>query len=245
MKIKDIKIIRLAFMTAVIGILPTLISAQDVTLAEGTPLSIVLGEDVSSKTAERGDAIEFTVEEDLIVDGKVLIRKGTAAKGTVIYAEKGGYMGKSGKLAVQVESTTTVDGGPLPLIAAKGGEGNSKAGTVIALSYIAGPFALLKKGGETVVKAGTKITVYTAESRSFRVESENLVAATPIIASLSGELVTVYIYRQKKMVGGALEPSVFLDGIELARMDNGRYFVLKVAPGKHTVHMTDNKKVMS
>lgn len=53
---------------------------------------------------------------------------------------------------------------------------------------------------------------------------------------------TVYIYRTKKLVGGALEPSVFCDGVELARMDNGRYLVLKLEPGEHRVHMTDKSK---
>jgi hypothetical protein len=43
-------------------------------------------------------------------------------------------------------------------------------------------------------------------------------------------------------MGKALEPSVFIDDIELARMDNGRYFSLKLAPGKHIIHMTDDKK---
>ena len=35
---------------------------------------------------------------------------------------------------------------------------------------------------------------------------------------------------------------MFIDGTELARMDNGRYFALKMKPGKHIVHMTDEKK---
>lgn len=50
---------------------------------------------------------------------------------------------------------------------------------------------------------------------------------------------TVFIYRPKKLVGSALEPSVFCDGVELGRMDNGRFIVLKLAPGKHKLHMTD------
>ena len=53
---------------------------------------------------------------------------------------------------------------------------------------------------------------------------------------------TVYIYRPKKMAGRALEPSVFVDDTELARMDNGRYFAIRLKPGKHLVRMTDDKK---
>lgn len=44
------------------------------------------------------------------------------------------------------------------------------------------------------------------------------------------------------MVGGALEPSIFCDDVELARMDNGRYSVLHLPPGKRLVHMMKEKK---
>ncbi len=227
-----------------VGFAAASVKAQDVTFAEGTAVSLVLAKDVSSKTAERGQAVNFTVDEDVTVDGRVIIEKGTPAVGSVIYAEKGGYMGNSGKLAVQVESTTTVDGQPLRLNAAKGSEGKDKYGTVTALSIVAGPFALLKRGGETVVKEGTKITVYAGEGRTFRIEGDTLVAVKTDApaAGASDEKVTLYIYRPKKFVGSALEPSIFVDGTELARMDNGRFFVVKLAPGKHIVHMTDEKK---
>ncbi len=52
---------------------------------------------------------------------------------------------------------------------------------------------------------------------------------------------TVYIYRYKQFVGKALSPSVFCDDNELARMDNGRYFVVTLAPGKHLFHSNDKQ----
>jgi hypothetical protein len=51
----------------------------------------------------------------------------------------------------------------------------------------------------------------------------------------------VYIYRYKQFVGGALEPSVYYDGTQLARMDNGRYFAVEVEPGKHTFYSNDKQ----
>ena len=35
---------------------------------------------------------------------------------------------------------------------------------------------------------------------------------------------TVYVYRYKQFVGAALAPSVYCDDVQLARMENGRYF---------------------
>jgi Protein of unknown function (DUF2846) len=50
---------------------------------------------------------------------------------------------------------------------------------------------------------------------------------------------TVYVYRYKQFVGSALAPSVFCDEAQLARMDNGRYFAVKIDPGKHTFRSND------
>lgn len=177
-----------------------------------------------------------------MINGQVIIRKGTTAVGSVINAEKGGYMGKSGKLAIQVEYTQTANDQRIKLRAAKGREGDDKTNSTVALSMIS-PFFLFKKGGEAKIAAGTPVTVYVAEEKRFRVEGSMLVAVVPEgpVAEDTTEA-TVFVYRPKKMVGGALEPSIFVDDVELARMDNGRYFAFKMKPGKHIVRMTDQKK---
>lgn len=216
--------------------------AATIILTEGTPINVVTAQEISSKAAKPNDPVNFTVNEDLVINGQVVVRKGTPAIGSVINAEKGGYLGKSGKLGIQVESTQTVDGKPLKLRAAKGKEGNDKTTSTAVLSAIV-PFFLFKKGGDATIAAGTAVTVYTAEEKHFRVDGATLVAVVPEvpIPTNTGDAI-VYIYRPKKMMGRALEPSVFVDDIELARMDNGRYFALRLKPGKHIVHMTDDNK---
>ena len=52
---------------------------------------------------------------------------------------------------------------------------------------------------------------------------------------------TVFIYRYKQFVGSALAPSVYCDETELARMENGRYFAVKLDPGKHTFRSNDKQ----
>lgn len=52
---------------------------------------------------------------------------------------------------------------------------------------------------------------------------------------------TVYVYRYKQFVGKALSPSVFCDENELARMENGRYFVVTLPPGKHLFYSNDKQ----
>ena len=96
---------------------------------------------------------------------------------------------------------------------------------------IISPLFLFKKGGEE----GTRVTVYVGEEKRFRVEDAKLVAVAPApvdpsVAGSAGADVVVYIYRPSKLMGKALEPSVFVDDTELARMDNGRYFTIKLPP---------------
>lgn len=52
---------------------------------------------------------------------------------------------------------------------------------------------------------------------------------------------TVYFYRYKEFVGSALAPSVYCDDGELARMENGRFFVAKFTPGKHAFRSNDKQ----
>ena len=55
------------------------------------------------------------------------------------------------------------------------------------------------------------------------------------------EKAKVYFYRYKQYVGSALAPSVYCDEAELARMQNGRYLTVKLAPGKHTFRSNDKQ----
>jgi len=214
---------------------------DEIVVTEGTPINVVTVKEVTTKDAKPNDPVEFTVAEDLVINGQVIVRKGTPAVGSVITAQKRGYMGKSGKLAVQVESTTTSDGQRVKLRAAKGREGDDKTMSTVWLSAIS-PAFLIRRGSEARIEPGMVVTVYVAEEKRFRVEGATLVPVVMETTTSSAEDATVFIYRPKKWGGRALEPSVFVDETELARMDNGRYFALKLKPGKHIIRLTEDEK---
>jgi hypothetical protein len=218
--------------------------SPEITLPEGTAINVVTAQAITSKTANPGDSVDFKVNDDVVVNGQVIVTKGTPAKGFVINAEPGRSLGKSGKLGITVETTTMVDGRTLKLRAAKGREGDDKTTSTFVLSSVV-PFFLFKKGGDAKFAEGTPVTVYVAEEKRFQVVDSKLVAidapAQPAAAESTADAV-VYVYRPDKLMGKALEPSVFVDETEVARMDNGRYFTVRLKPGKHMVHMTSKKK---
>jgi hypothetical protein len=143
-------------------------------IPDGTSLVLELTQDLSSKTAREGDPVNLKVTEDLVVNGRVVVAKGTLAKGTIAHAEKSGRMGKGGQLSLRVESTTAVDGQKLRLRATQGREGDDKTGSVIALSMLVSPLFFLKKGKQAEIKAGTRVNAFTDEEKRVRTKGEAL-----------------------------------------------------------------------
>ena len=64
-------------------------------------------------------------------------------------------------------------------------------------------------------------------------------AQTP--AANQQQKASVYVYRYKQFVGSALSPSVYCDEVQLARMENGRYFSVTLDPGQHTFRSNDSQ----
>ena len=135
--------------------------ATEVVLPDGTEFTVLTTDEISSKTAAEGDAVTFKVEEDVKINGRVVIAKDTIVKGTVSSVEQKGRMVKAGKLGIRIESTKTVDGQKLKLRASKGKEGEDKTTNVILLSVLVSPFFLLKHGKDAVIKSGTKLKVFS------------------------------------------------------------------------------------
>jgi hypothetical protein len=133
----------------------------EVVIPDGTEFTVVTAEEISSKTAAEGDTVTFKVEEDVKINGRVVIAKDAIVKGTVSSVQQKGRMGKAGKLGIRIESTKTVDGQKLKLRASKGKEGEDKTTNVILLSVLVSPFFLLKHGKDAVIKPGTKLKVFT------------------------------------------------------------------------------------
>jgi hypothetical protein len=63
--------------------------------------------------------------------------------------------------------------------------------------------------------------------------------AQPAAEAAQGAVLLVY--REKRFAGAILNTSVFVDGVEVADMDNGTYLKVKVTPGDHTI-CGDEKK---
>lgn len=57
----------------------------------------------------------------------------------------------------------------------------------------------------------------------------------------SDNMSTVYFYRYKQFSGSALKPSIYCDGVELLRMQNGRFYKMQIPAGEHTCYANDKQ----
>lgn len=149
------------------GSIPTeeTLQGNEVLIPDGTEFTVVTTDEISSKTAHEDDPINLKVQEDVKINGQVVIAKDTLVKGVVAAAKKSGMLGRGGSLGIRIESTTTVDGQKVKLRSAKGKEGDNKTGTTVALVVLFGPLGFLKKGKNAIIKPGTPIKVFTDEEK--------------------------------------------------------------------------------
>jgi hypothetical protein len=73
--------------------------------------------ELSSKTAKRGDTLAIVVQADVVVAGQVVIRQGTVVHGKVTEAKNAGLFGHGGELTISVDSLRAVDGQTVLLLA--------------------------------------------------------------------------------------------------------------------------------
>jgi hypothetical protein len=136
-------------------------SADTVLLSDGTPIHLVLMDDLQGKELRPKQTVHFKVREDLIISSKLIVKTGTEAIGHIESISKNGLMGKSGRLVLQFDYVATVSGTKLMLrggTAVSGGKGGALT-VVSALWY--GPNANLPVGTilNAYVNQGQRITV--------------------------------------------------------------------------------------
>ena len=82
---------------------------ETITIPAGTVITVRLGETLSSKSSSVGQGFSSTVAEPVVVDGKTVIEKGAAARGSVVDAKAMGHFKGGALLEVRLTSVT-IDG---------------------------------------------------------------------------------------------------------------------------------------
>jgi hypothetical protein len=126
-------------------------SPSEITLRNGTLIHLKLGKTISSATAHVGDIVDFTVVEEVLVDGLSVIPAGSTAIGLVSEAEPKKRMGHGGKLAFSVNFVHLKDDEKAAVRSFQESTGsNNSAGAMLPLS----------SGKDVIFPQGSEFTAY-------------------------------------------------------------------------------------
>lgn len=84
--------------------------AEILQIPAGTQVVLKVESPVSSKTAAKGEAFDFSLAEDIVVGGVIVIPIGTKGKGQVVHAERKGFGGRAGELILAARYLDTETG---------------------------------------------------------------------------------------------------------------------------------------
>lgn len=151
---------RLAAFALIVVLMSVCICAQStegnnrpiVLLTDGTTIHLILMDDLQGKKLHRQDVVHFKVRQDLLVEGKLLVKTGTDAIGHIESVSKSGLLGKSGRMILQIDAVNSTLGTKILL---RGGAGvnGGKGGALTTLSST-------WYGPDASLPAGTLINAY-------------------------------------------------------------------------------------
>jgi hypothetical protein len=93
-----------------VALAPPVVAAPAFALLNDTPIKVKLLKTISSASAHVGDAVEFDVVQDVVVQGVPVVTKGAKASGVIAESEPKKRFGHGGKLAFRMTSVRLANG---------------------------------------------------------------------------------------------------------------------------------------
>lgn len=159
-------------------------AAQKVTIANVLPghiyipkktmLNVELIEPANSKTHKKNQQVEFKTIENLIINGVVVIPKGTVGMGYVYEVQKAGGFGRKGVLRIAGKEIKTLNNVSVPLRKGLEGKGKTDGGAVAVAAAVSLVGGLFMKGSNINYPAGTDFQVEVRDNVDLGVTPEEL-----------------------------------------------------------------------
>lgn len=119
-------------------------TAPKIILREGTEVSLKIAQNVSSRTAQQDDVVEFVLAAPLKVGDAVVADVGSRAIGTVIHSVKPNFAGDPGELTVRL---TFLKAGKIKV-------------PIRGTTLRTGDYRVVIRGSQATIKMGTPMTAY-------------------------------------------------------------------------------------
>ena len=139
-----------------------------------TKLRVELVEAANSKTHKPNQEVEIKLLENLIINGVLIIPKGTIGTAYVYKSRKAGGMGRKGLLQIAGREFRTINNISVPLRQGLSGKGKTDGGAVAVAAAVSLVGGLFMKGSNINYPAGTDFEVEVAENVDLMATQENL-----------------------------------------------------------------------
>ena len=142
---------------AVVAASSTSAWAISVTIPVGTRVMLNVEGTISPETHTEGQSVLFACSQDVVVDGKVVIKAGASGIGEVSASTPKGSVGKAASISIRVHSVTAADGSTVPLRGTKTVKGESKQTESLGITVLCCIAGLLMKGEDAAIIEGSTI----------------------------------------------------------------------------------------
>jgi hypothetical protein len=134
-------------------------------LLQGTPVMLILDQTIDSAHAKMGERVAFEVSSDVNIGDRVVIPTGALALGTVIQASHRGWIGRGGRVSVNIDAVRLPGGQVVPLAATPDLEdnGNGTVDDAIATNLVAEStpsHRLIDHRKDTVIREGSIVRAF-------------------------------------------------------------------------------------
>ncbi len=219
--------------------------ALQTVLPADTYVHLLSAQAISSKNAKAGEVVELEVMRDVKVGDLVVIPRHTCTFATVVLARPSRRLSRASSIALELKSVKTITGDIVPIRVTKTFKGEIvKDKDILDSGYLLFLPVILSRGEQATVRRGTVIDAFVEHDVPLDTARlrDRMTAFGIKSAANRSRYATAHIYRHAPDVSGG-KPKVYLDGIELARMQGDRYLNVMVDAGRHNVR-TDKSEVI-
>ncbi len=164
------KIILSIVVVLLISFTHKIVNADMVKLPNASVVVVKATEPINPKNFKAGQEVVMTVAMPVKIGKDVVIKAGTPVIGIINTSKEAQMAGIAGSMSVSVQQTTAVDGSNIAISGQFITEGESEIGATVAVGVILCPLAILNKGGEGIISAGTQIRATTIGEYNIKIE---------------------------------------------------------------------------
>jgi hypothetical protein len=168
------------------------------TVPLGTKIYCEMGQRVVSKKKEFqvGDKVRVHVWRDVVVDGEVVIPRGSPIDAQVSMLKTSKVAGVKGKLEISANSVRLSDGREIPLSGGYGKQGKSRMALSITLfALVAWPLIFIK-GSKAELEPGTLFDAYTDQQFLVAVERRAAIPKLNLAGLVDSALEVEVLYQE-------------------------------------------------